>query len=472
MSGAPSRSTASDPDQETRRLFRAWLGFAAVVLSLAAFFVLPAALEAALGGADILGSPAVRRYLVGHVFFSMVLGCTAFLVILWMLSILWVQASRFPTRAGWSGFGISVAGGALAAISIIVLDGEPELTDLVPIVVEPVFLAGFALFLLGISVTTICFIYAVTSVDVGRMPLIPFGMLTTALVILAAGLAGLASVARLFGDWFAFRLAWRTPYALAQALLWGPGHLVPYALVGGMVVAWLLMIPAPGLGRWEERLARAGFIGLVGLAAIVLLVLFAVNPLALPTMNGLNLTIRGSLMLPAVVLCWLVVKAAFRATAWAWYPGFPLSLALFLVGLIMVPVGLLLLDAKEGRTAWVPAHYVAVIVGAVLLAFTQIVVQVIPLWDKGMISQPLAEITGYLYGGGVLLVSLAMFWGACSGGERHGYFVTIPGKLPTALLWFGGLAAELGVFAFAANIFGALFQRETRPRNTSQPMKN
>ena len=201
---------SADWSIQTRRLFRAWLIFATATLTLAAFFVLPGAISSSLGQ-EVLAVGSTARFLVGHIFFSLVLASTAFLAVLWMQAVLWVETSRFPVVPAWMGFWLAVAGSGLAAASVLLGWGEPVLTDFVPVVIEPAFLSGFVLFVVGIAVTTGCFIYAITSVDIGKMPLIPFGMLCTAFIMIAAGFSGVATVTRLFGDWFAFQLAWQTP---------------------------------------------------------------------------------------------------------------------------------------------------------------------------------------------------------------------------------------------------------------------
>ncbi len=445
-----------DRSFETRRLFRAWLIFASISLSFAALFVIPAALASALGLREVLESATIVRFLVSHVFFSLVVAGSAFQAILWMLAILWVEPSRFPILPAWVGFALAVAGSGLTVISTLRGWGEPVLAEFVPVVVEPMFLSGFGVFALGIAVTTGSFIYAITSVDIGRMPLIPFGMLCTALIIVATGLSGVATIARLLGDWFAFQLAWRTPHILAQAMFWGPGHLLTFSAAGSMVVAWLLLSPVPGLQGLHEKLARIGFLTLVFFAAVVLIVLFAVDPLALPKMTSLNVAIRGALTLPVLFLGGLVLCHGFTRNSRPHSPALLLSMLLFTLGLLIALVGF----SRKGL-AWVPPHYEAMIPGAVLVAFMGVTMELILPWDRSLISEPLGKIQAYLYGSGIFAVALAMFWAALLNGERRGYFITISSKGPAVMITIGGIAAGLGILAFMANTFGAFSEQPT-----------
>lgn len=434
---------------ETRRLFSAWILFAAVLLVLATLFTIPVALA---GAGEGLASAASARFLIGHIFFSLVLASTAFVVVLWMLAVLWLEESRFPALPAWIGFWLAVAGSLISAVSTFAGQGSPILTEFVPVVVEPAFLSGFGLFMAGVAVTTGCFIYSITGAQITRMPLIPFGMLCTAAMMVATGLAGVASITRLFGDWFAFQLAWRTPYVLFQAIFWGPAHLIQLAVICAMVVAWIVLMPRPGLEERAEHLGRAGFVILVLLAAATLTALYALDPLALPKMAGLNAAISYAQTLPVVFLALLVLKAGFRGGAEPGRSALLFSILLFALGILIALVGV-----RQDDPAWVPSHYQAMVPGAVLVAFMGVATELIPWIGGRSPSRFLATVQTYLYGCGVLIVSLAMFWAALLGGERRGYFVTIPAGGPAILLWVGGIMAGVGVLAFAANTLGALW---------------
>ncbi len=436
----------------TQRLFRAWVLFATILLSLAALFLIPAALGGAAGTGEVLGSRTIARFLVGHIFFSLVLASTAFVVVLWMLAARRLEASRFPVLPTWIGFWLAVGGSLLAAIGTFGRWGDPILTEFVPVVVEPAFLSGLVLFMAGVAVTTGCFIYAITSAEITRMPLVPYGLLCTAAMMVATGLAGVATITRLFGDWFAFQLAWRTPHVLFQAIFWGPAHLIQFAVVGAMVVAWILLLPDPGLEGRAERLGRFGFIALALFAAITLIVLYAVDPLALPKMSALNIGISDAQALPVLFLAVLVLSAGFRGGRRPRSPALTLSIVLFAWGILTALVG-----TSQANPAWVPSHYQAMVPGAVLLAFMGATTELLPRLGRRPLSQPLATAQTYVYGGGILTVSLAMLWAALAGGERHGYFVTTPATGAAILLWIGGIAAGIGVLAFAASTLGAMW---------------
>lgn len=460
MTGAIDRVLGTS-SPETQQLLRAWGLFATVLLSLAALFLIPAAIGAAAGTGEVLASATIVRFLVGHIFFSLVLASTAFVVVLWMLAVLWLETSRFPVLPTWIGFWLAVAGSLLAAIGTFGRWGNPILSEFVPVVVEPVFLSGFGLFMAGVAVTTGCFIYAITSAQIAHMPLVPFGMLCAAAMMVATGLAGVASITRLFGDWFAFQLAWRTPHILFQAIFWGPAHLIQFSVLGGMVVAWILLLPRRGLEGRAESLGRIGFVALVVCAAATLTALYALDPLALPKMSTLNIAISDAQAAPTLFLAILVLGARFRA---GWQPrssALVLSMLLFAWGILIAVVGI-----GQANPAWVPSHYQAMIPGAMLIAFMGITTELIPLLGRRLPSRRLATIQTYLYGGGILLASLAMLWAALLGGERRGYFVTIPAGGPAVPLWIGGIAAGLGVLAFAVNTLGALLRSGRLPAVT------
>lgn len=283
-------------------------------------------------------------------------------------------------------------------------------------------------------------------------------------MMVATGLAGIASITRLFGDWFAFQLAWRTPHLLFQAIFWGPAHLIQAAVIGAMVVAWILLLPHPGLGGRAERLGRIGFVALVLFSAIMLIFLYALDPLTLPKMSVLNIAISYAQTLPVLFLAILVLRARIRGGRGPSSSALALSVLLFALGILIAVVGI-----RQANLAWVPSHYQAMIPGAVLVAFMGVTTELIPWLGRRRPSRPMATIQAYLYGGGVLAVSLAMLWAALLGGERRGYFVTIPATGPAILLWIGGIAAGLGVVAFAANTLVALLGGARLPAVAGAP---
>ncbi len=433
---------------EGRRLFNAWVLFATAATVFAGLFALAAATIAA-GTHDGLGSTIVGRLLVGHVFFSLVLACTAFVAALWIDSLLLLDGSRFPRVVAWIGFWLAVGGALLAVVGTLGTWGDPVLTEFVPVVVEPVFLTGFGLFMAGVAVTTGCYVYAVTGAE-AQMPLVPYGLVCTAAMMVAAGLAGIASITRLFGDLFAFRLAWRTPYILFQAIFWGPAHLIQFAVIGAMVAAWVRLLPSPGLQGRAARSVQIAFLALVLFAAITLVILYARNPLDLPKATTLNVLVSDAQALPVALLAVVFLKNAFRTGLRALGSGLTMSILLFAWSLLIAFVGI-----RQTSTAWVPSHYDAMIPGAVLLAFMAVATELVQQ-NHRLPSPKLAALQPCLYGGGILAVSLALLWSALVGGERRGYFVTMPAAGPVALLWIGGIAAGLGVLAFATNIVGAL----------------
>lgn len=458
----PVEHTLAKRYPEVQRLVHAWLLLATILLVLAAVFVIPAAIGSATGTGKVLGSPTAARFLVGHIFFSLVLATTAFVVVLWVVALLWLESSRLPVLPMWIGFWLAVGGSGLGAIGTFGNWGHPVLTEFVPVVVEPAFLSGLGLFMAGVAVTTGCFIYAVTGAEIARMPLVPYGMLCTAAMMVATGLAGIATITRLFGDWFTFQLAWRTPHVLFQAIFWGPAHLIQFAVVGAMLVAWILLMPQPGLNGRTERLGRLGFVVLVIFAATTLVVLYALDPLALPKMNTLNIVISDAQALPVLFLAVLVLRDWSRTRRRPRGPALILSMLFFAVGIVIALVG-----AGQSNPAWVPSHYQAMIPGAVLIAFMGVTTELIPRLGRRPPSRHLAAVQTYLYGGGILAVSAAMLWAALLGGERHGYFVTVPTTGPVTLLWIGGIAAGLGILVFAGNSLGGLLGAARLPLGVS-----
>jgi len=163
-------------------------------------------------------------------------------------------------------------------------------------------------------------------------------------------------------------------------------------------------------------------------------------------------------VLPVLALAVLVLRAAFRAGRRPASSALVLSMLLLAVGLLIAGIGV-----GQASPAWVPSHYQATVPGGVLLAFMGVTTELIPLLGRRRPGRRQAALQTWLYSGGILVVSAAMLWAALVGGERRGYFVTIPATGPAILLWIGGVAAGLGVLAFAANTLAALLRGTGRP---------
>ncbi|MCC7416978.1 MAG: cbb3-type cytochrome c oxidase subunit I [Acidobacteria bacterium] len=438
------------------RLLDAWALFAAAAMVTASLLALAAG-AVATGTGTGFAAPVVVRLLVGHVFFSLVVAATSFAAVLWIHSARLLEGSRFSNRSGWIGWWLAAAGALLAMVGTLGPWGTPVLTEFVPVIVDPLFLSGFGLFMAGIALTTGAFGAAVAGAEIGRMPLVVYGMACSAGMMVATGLAGVASLTRLFGDWLAFRLAWRTPVVLFQAIFWGPAHLIQFAVIAAMVSAWILMLPGRTPDARSERVGRGVFLVLLLFAGVTLVVLYAWNPLDLPKASTLNTLISDSQALPVAVMAVAILRAMRRRGAGVPAPGLLLSLLLFAWGLLIVLVGI----RQEGN-AWVPAHYVAMIPGAVLSAFMAITSALVR-GERRPAMTALSAVQPALYAGGVFVCSLALLWSALAGGERRGYFVTMPAEGPSVLLWAGGIATGLGVLAFATGVGDAVIGAARRP---------
>jgi heme/copper-type cytochrome/quinol oxidase subunit 1 len=109
---------------------------------------------------------------------------------------------------------------------------------------------------------------------------------------------------------------------------------------------------------------------------------------------------------------------------------------------------------------WIPAHYHAVVVGGVTMAFMGLTYRL--LAETGEVAWPrLARVQPWLYGVGMLLVVIGMNWAGSWGAPRKTFdpalgAVAARWVTPMNLMGLGGVVAVLGGAVFVANALWSL----------------
>lgn len=363
-----------------RRLSAAWFALALVVLGLSALFavVLVVARTPFLGQ----GAGLFRTALVLHVDLA---------VVAWFLS---VAAAAWSLNAGqsaavlrWSAF-VVAAGGALAMVAAPVAGGvRPILSNYVPVLDHPLFLAGLGAFAVAIVVT------GVLTLLRRRLPL-PDALSIAALLI-AAGLLTYSMVGADLS---------REGIGLDDRF-WGAGHTLQFVHILLMMKAWSL------LGSDAIRqLPRFAHLQPVLFAATFLPVL--AGPLiafAYPLGTDAHRVFFTQLMRwgswPSTALFGALLAAGLlrlktqRALS-AEERGLSLSLFLFGAGCV---VGAFI----RGESLAVPAHYHAT-VGAVTLAYLLWMLRLAPVLGAAPADLERTRNLPLVYGFGISVLVAAL----------------------------------------------------------------
>ena len=421
-------------DRLARRALRGWLLLGAGALAIAGLLALILAVartpdaQAWFPWSD---EAAFRKVLVSHVVFAFVLWFWA------MLGALAV-AARGRGRSGLAGLALSILGAALVLVTALLGRGEPVLSNYVPVLTDPVFLAGLGLFAAG------------AFIPAGDLLLRPHH----ANPVLGTGIAAGGAIFLMAA--LCFSLAWQAlppgtvPYGHMDTLVWGAGHLLQFVYTVLLLTAWQSLgaqaFGSPPLGRTAWRLVCA------------LLVIGAVpGPVLYMVHEGDPEQLRAAFTRLYVFALPVPVVAAAVATGIAiwrgprdWrspaFLGIVLSLAQMLFG------GLLGIFA-DGTDTRTPAHYHAEI-GAVNLALIGLIfAQLLPALGRGGAANRATRLQFWLYGVGQAIASLGLFLAGAEGvgrkvaGAAQG-LDTHTKKIDMGLAGGGGVVAVMGGVLF------------------------
>jgi cytochrome c oxidase subunit 1 len=389
--------------------------------------------------------------LVVHVDLSVLVWFAACAGLVWT-----VNGERRLESLGWAALAFASVGTVLMSAAPFLGRGQPVMSNYVPVLDDPLFLAGLVVFGVGFAGVTVRALAAparvgraLDGVDAQR-----FG-LNAAAVSAAIALAAFA------WSWFALpdRLGGQRYYEL---LFWGGGHVLQFTWTLLMLVAWLWLATLAGL-----RLP---------LSPRVTALLFGV-------------ALAGVFATPAIYLAWPVTSLEHRQLL-TWLMRFgggvailPLGFAL-LVGLVRA--GPASADARPLRAAlWasaalfasggaigfliqgsdvrVPAHYHGSIVG-VTLALMGLAYALVPRLGFDRPSTRLATLQPLLYGGGQLLHIMGLVWSGGYGVQRKvagsaQVLRTTEEVIGMGVMGIGGLIAVIGGVLFVVVIARAMLRR-------------
>jgi hypothetical protein len=369
-------------------------------------------------------------------------------VLIWLLSMsaaMWSLATRRAAPI-WdkSSYVLAVAGTVAIVVAPFVGTANPQMSNYVPVLQQPLFLWGLVLFTAGIA-------SHLMRVLLTRVPLGSSLSGTSSLragIILSAMLTGI-SVAAVVASWFG------TPDTMDgqvyyEFLFWGGGHVIQFSYTLLMMVSWVVLACASGC-RFEltPRLTLV-FLLFLSLPVITVPFLYLAHDIVsaghrlafteLMKYGGLSCLPLGLAVLACV---WSAGKAAgegvyLRAALIS-------SLGLFAVGGVL---GFMI----AGLDIVIPAHYHGATVG-VTIAFMGLTYYLLP--RLGFSSPParLAFWQPYLYGGGQLMHIMGLAWtggygvqrktaGLAQGVDRIGEVAGM------GLMGFGGLISVIGGLLF------------------------
>jgi len=438
------------PGGPRRRLAVGWLLLALASLLASGFFSVLLVLARAPWTKDALGvADLFHVALVVHVDLSVLVWFAAFAGVLWSLAC----SPRFAD-AGWAALALAAAGALVMSAAPFAGAGRPIMANYIPVLDEPVFLAGLALFGAGGALLVARSMLAVQPVGIriSGAGALRFGLnaalVSAAVALIAFGWSWLEVPPRLDGK------------AFYELLFWGGGHVLQFTWTLLMFVAWLWLAQACGAGLpLSPRVAVLLFgVGLVA-AFLTPVVYLAYEVGSVEHHRRLTWLMRfgGGLAILPFGLALLVALARRGLPPPEQRPlhaALLASLALFGTGGV---IGALIHASND---VMVPAHYHGSIVG-VTLAFMGLTYLLLPALGFGTPAPRAAALQPWLYGGGQLLHVAGLLWSGGYGVQRKvagaAQALRTPEEIAAmGLMGLGGLIAVCGGLMFLVIVLRSL----------------
>lgn len=388
--------------------------------------------------------------LVVHVDLSVLVWFVAFAGTFWTLNCTpgWL-------RGGWTALAVASTGTLMMVVSPFAGRPLPVMSNYVPVLESPLFLAGLMTFAAGAALLTLRSMGAVprigTSLDGAAV--LRFGLN-------AAAVSAMVAMAAFAWSWVELPAA-LDGKAYYELLFWGGGHVLQFTWTLLMFVAWLWLASDSGCPLpLTPRVALLLF--LVALVSVfltpVIYLAYGVTSVEHHRLLTWLMRFGGGLSILPIGLAALIAlarAAPARAVEQPLRAALAMSLALFAFG------GLIGLSI-DGSNVKVPAHYHGSIVG-VTLAFMGVTYLLLQRLGFGAAPSRAAAWQAWLYGGGQMLHITGLVWSGGYGVQRKvagaAQGLDQIGKVAgMGLMGLGGLIAVIGGVMFLVIVLRALMR--------------
>jgi hypothetical protein len=463
IAGSPPRAPAAVdyglavPQDARRSLATGWLVLGVVALIASGLFSVLLVLSRAPYVKDVF--PLVDFFhvaLVVHVDLSVLVWFIAFAGVLWSLS-----GGPRLLALGRGALALALLGTALLAVAPFAGRGAPVMSNYIPVLDGPVFLAGLGLLGAGFLLLTARALAALPALGLAEG-----GAGALRLGLALAAVSALVAVAAFPGSWAGLP-AGLDPRIRYELLFWGGGHTLQFTWALLMMGAWLWLASAAG-----------GRVSLSPRLAIALFALSVAPVLAVPWIylahditsaehhryfTHLMYYGGGIAMVPftAAVAAGLARGRAASAEQRVLRASLICSMALFSIGGV---IGFLI----EGSNVKIPAHYHGSIVG-ITLALMGFTYYLLPRLGFAGPAPGLATLQPYVYGGGQLMHIAGLLWSGGYGVQRKVAGAEQALRTPTEIaamgvMGLGGLIAVIGGLLFLVVVLRAMARRGAAAR--------
>lgn len=393
---------------------------------------------------------------------------------------------------------VSLAMMAVGAVvtNYIILAGQADvlLTSYVPLQAHPLFYLGILLFAVGALL--VCFNFFATlyiakknKTYEGSVPLITFGAAAAAIIAVVAILHGAIALV----PTFFWSMGWMEAPdpGLYRLFWWGMGHQTQQVNVAAMVAVWYFIATmSTGAKPLNETVCRGAFILYILFINLASAHHLLVDPglsagwKIWNTSYAMYLAVLASMIHGYTVPASMEVamrRKGYNKGIFGWFaklpwkdPGFS-AVALsaiifgFIGGITGVTLGTEQINIMAHNTLRIPGHFHATVVGGTTLAFMGLCYYLVPLiFQRDFYLKGWARIQPWLFGGGIVLMSLGMSFAGTYGVPRRTYDSDFTGAAleagfdPVAhimlgIVGIGGTIAFIALLLFIILIVTAVF---------------
>lgn len=382
-------------------------------------------------------------------------------VLVWFLGmagVMWsINSKDSCPVCGWAALLLCVVGSAIISVSPFLGSGSPLMTNYIPVLNDPLFLAGLIIFGVGILLLVLR----------GLVFSRPIGRRVTGLGALRFGLySGLIAAATAIGALLASGLG--MPDTIQgeyyfELLFWGGGHTLQFVHIQLMLVCWLWLATVSGIAsRLTPRIVM--FLFAFGLIPVLLTpaVYIVYDMASAEHHSALTWLMQfggGLAALPIGLVILFNLVNSMRGTA---RPS-PQRSALF-SSMVLFGVGGIIGFMIQGSNVTVPAHYHGSIV-AVTLAYMGVTYHILPLLGFRQPRGRFVILQPWIYASGQLMHVIGLAWSGGYGVQRKtaGGEQALDGIERIAgmgLMGLGGLVAVIGGIMFLVIAFRAMWPRK------------
>ena len=466
---------------------------AVIFLAVGGFFGLLVALTR-WPGVHLLPADLFYLVLTGHGLDVLLVWIIFFeIAVLYFASAILLNSRIAAPRWAWTGFALMLIGAIVTNVAVLQGNSSVMFTSYVPMQAAPNFYLGLILFAVGALIG--CFVFFGTLVIAkeektyqGSVPLVTFGAITAAIIAVFTIASGAIILIPTY--LWSLGLISNIDSLMYKTVWWAMGHSSQQINVSAHVAIWYL-IAAVVLGAkpLSEKVSRMAF-----LMYILFLQLASAHHLLVEpgissewkifnTSYAMYLAVLGSMIHGMTVPG--SIEAAQRARGYTnglfewlrkapWgnpaFSGMFMSLVMFgfLGGISGVVMGTEQINLIMHNTLYVPGHFHATVVAGTTLAFMAATYLLVPLiFRRELVMKKLARWQPYLFGLGVMGISVFMMGAGTLGVPRRNWDITnadavlhydYPGAayLMMGLNGMSAILAALGGLAFIAIVVGSL----------------